>query len=71
MLATRLFAVDISAAYCKGCEICVRLCPRQVLRLDERHKAVAAHIDACTGCLICEISCPDFAIDVKEVEPDG
>jgi NAD-dependent dihydropyrimidine dehydrogenase PreA subunit len=71
MPMARLFSVEVNAAYCKGCEICIRLCPKQVLRLDERQKAVVARAGACTGCLVCEISCPDFAIDVEEVEQDG
>jgi 2-oxoglutarate ferredoxin oxidoreductase subunit delta len=64
----RRFHVEVNPAYCKGCEICVQICPRQVLRLSDRLKAEAVHLEQCTGCLSCEIYCPDFAIDVTEVE---
>ncbi|MFZ5814364.1 MAG: 4Fe-4S dicluster domain-containing protein [Bacillota bacterium] len=69
--ATRRFTVDVNAAYCKGCEICVQVCPKDVFVINDRQKAVAAHEDACSGCLSCEIYCPDFAIDVQEVEANG
>lgn len=66
--AARRFTVDINTAYCKGCEICVQVCPKDVLIIDDLLKAVATQVDACNGCLNCEIYCPDFAIDVQEVE---
>lgn len=68
MIATRLYTVAVNAAYCKGCEICVNMCPRKVFRINERQKAEAAHADECIGCLTCELYCPDFAIEVQEVE---
>ncbi len=66
--APRLFAVDINTAYCKGCEICVQVCPKDLFHINERQKAVIQNVEACTGCLSCEIYCPDFAINVEEVE---
>jgi indolepyruvate ferredoxin oxidoreductase beta subunit len=55
---------EITAAWCKGCDICVRVCPEACLRLNDR--AVVELIDpaACTGCRLCEWLCPDFAITV-------
>lgn len=67
----RLFSVEINLAYCKGCEICVQVCPKDVLLMNDRAKAVVGNIKDCTGCLSCEIYCPDFAIDVQEVEADA
>jgi len=64
----RRFTIAINKAYCKGCEICVQICPKQVLALDDRQKASVRAADECTGCLNCEIFCPDFAIDVEELE---
>jgi len=67
--AARSFAVAINAKYCKGCEICVQVCPRDVLAIGEKQKAEVVKIEDCTGCISCEIYCPDFAITVREVEP--
>lgn len=61
------FTITVNQAYCKGCEICVQICPKGVLRMTDRQKAVAEASDRCTGCLNCELYCPDFAIDVQEV----
>jgi indolepyruvate ferredoxin oxidoreductase beta subunit len=61
----RAGALEITAAWCKGCDICVRVCPEACLRLNDR--AVVEVIDpaACTGCRLCEWLCPDFAIAVR------
>lgn len=64
----RRFSIVINTAYCKGCEICIQVCPKKVLALDDRQKAFANAPEQCTGCLNCEIYCPDFAIDVSELE---
>ncbi len=57
--------VNIIPRFCKGCEICVRLCPTQVLGM-EMFKAKVVNIDKCTICMACEIRCPDFAISVEK-----
>ena len=67
----RLFSVEINPTYCKGCEICVQVCPKDVLSMNDRAKAIVINIKDCTGCLQCEIFCPDFAIDVTEVEANA
>jgi len=64
----RRFSIAINTAYCKGCEICVQVCPKKVLALDDRQKARVRAAEQCIGCLNCEIYCPDFAIEVEELE---
>ena len=59
--------VKVRVEWCKGCGICVALCPWQVLALDERGKVRVAN-EACNGCRLCEIHCPDF---VLAIEPAG
>lgn len=63
----RLFTVEVNPKYCKGCEICVQVCPKDVLVMSDRTKAEAVNVEACTGCMSCEIYCPDFAIEIREV----
>jgi 2-oxoglutarate ferredoxin oxidoreductase subunit delta len=57
--------ISIIPRYCKGCEICVKLCPKQVLGM-EMFKVKVVDIDACTICGACELRCPDFAIFVEK-----
>jgi indolepyruvate ferredoxin oxidoreductase beta subunit len=63
-------AVDlqINPAWCKGCDICVKLCPERCLALDKKQIAYLKKPEACTGCHICEWLCPDFAITVNNIE---
>ena len=61
-------ALAISDSMCKGCTICVVICPKDVLVMVELiHRWEGASvrvkdIDACSACAICEHECPDFAI---------
>ncbi len=67
------FRIEINEEWCKGCVICVDVCPTKVLEMKdmlskwEGQVVYVKNIDACIGCDLCEISCPDFAIDVYEV----
>lgn len=54
----------INRDWCKGCGICVALCPKHVLELDQSDKAVALRLEDCICCKLCEIRCPDLAIEV-------
>lgn len=63
----RKFVVLVNEKWCKGCEICVAFCPKQVLVMD-KDKARVAKPEACTGCQLCEIYCPDFALKVERKE---
>lgn len=56
--------VEINAAWCKSCDICVKLCPERCLALDADQIAYLKDPQACTGCHVCEWLCPDFAISV-------
>lgn len=59
--ATQHRTVSINTSLCKGCGICVALCPG-VLSMTSGGKAVVANHSLCTGCRNCENHCPDFAI---------
>ncbi len=55
---------------CKGCDICVKVCKPEILKLvdapDKWEGAVVdlVGIDDCTFCRLCELQCPDFSIRV-------
>ena len=61
---------QVDEKVCKGCELCVRFCPREALAMSEDrnaagyHPAYLAHPDLCTGCSICAEMCPETGITV-------
>lgn len=61
--------IVVNRKWCKGCEICVAFCPKNVLKM-EGDKVVVADLAACSRCLLCEMRCPDFAIEVFDLKKD-
>ena len=55
----------INRDWCKGCGICVELCPKKVLELDDQEKVSALRPQDCICCRLCEFRCPDFAIEIE------
>ncbi len=56
---------------CKGCEICISICPKKILALDSveinnngYHPVSVINEEECIACANCAIMCPDGAIDV-------
>jgi 2-oxoglutarate ferredoxin oxidoreductase subunit delta len=68
MARQKLKAIVINREWCKGCGICIALCPKKVLELDGSDKAVAIRPDDCICCRMCELRCPDLAIEVLTEE---
>jgi len=67
--------IEVDDLHCKGCELCVGVCPKDVIALDMERLTPKgyhpAHLisDGCTGCAICAIICPDAAITVFRASP--
>jgi Fe-S-cluster-containing hydrogenase component 2 len=48
---------------CRGCQMCVDLCPTKVFSYDEvNSKATVNHNEDCIGCLSCAYLCPSGAL---------
>ena len=67
----RFEPLDIAMDRCKGCGLCVAICPKAVLQLDssvvnERGYHPVRLIDAaaCTSCALCARICPDTVFTV-------
>ena len=66
--------VIIDEEMCKGCELCVEVCPRQAMGLAKHintrgfHPAAVIDPDNCTGCAQCTMMCPDACITIVKSE---
>ena len=65
--------VSINELVCKGCGLCVRACPKNVLALSKTkrnakgyHPAEVAVPEACIACASCARTCPDVAIRIAK-----
>lgn len=75
------------ASLCKGCGLCLEVCPEKILTWDTGHTGIYAtpipditDTEKCTACLKCQNVCPDAAIliiknrkrpNVAGAPPDG
>ena len=64
--------ITVDAELCKGCILCIDLCPKGILEPDKAkvnnkgyNPVFCTNMDACTACAMCAIICPDSAIKVE------
>ncbi|MFP4029039.1 MAG: ferredoxin family protein [Candidatus Brocadiia bacterium] len=69
-MSDKEFDVKVLREYCKGCGLCVEVCPEGKLEIDPnpndqgRQSAVVLEEVHCTGCSRCATICPDAAIEI-------
>lgn len=57
---------------CKGCELCISVCPKKILALDSAANAKGYRPAGCTdessciGCASCAKMCPDSIITITK-----
>jgi 2-oxoglutarate ferredoxin oxidoreductase subunit delta len=57
---------------CKGCGLCVEVCPKKVLEISKKvnakgyFAAYQARPEDCIKCALCCTMCPDVAITITE-----
>ena len=65
-----LAEIKVNPDLCKGCGLCIEVCPKKILRFSEgynkqgNHYAEQFNAEQCIGCKFCGIQCPDLAIEV-------
>lgn len=64
--------IIVNQTVCKGCELCVGACPRDLIAIDKStinakgyHPAAMKDEGECIGCSMCAMMCPDVAITVE------
>jgi len=67
-------AIEVDTECCKGCDLCVKSCPFDVLAMSKDVNAKGytfsymQNPDNCTGCAICGLVCPDGCISVYKIK---
>ncbi len=62
--------IKIDKEKCKSCMICASVCPKKLIKLNQKDTNHAGNKyvefcdekNECLGCALCAISCPDMAI---------
>ena len=68
----RKITIKLNPERCKGCGLCVDVCPKGNLRLSEKINSKGHHYveliepDKCTGCGLCYQMCPDLVIEIEK-----
>ena len=70
----RTKCIHVNETYCKGCGICVAVCPRDAIEMSDELSSRGVYpprtrdLARCTACKLCEMHCPDFAIFIERGE---
>jgi len=71
-MGRKRYIVTVDNDRCKGCELCVSVCPRKLFSMSPRlnrrgqHYAQITPLQECIGCAQCSDICPDAAIEIDE-----
>ena len=62
--------VIVKEELCKGCELCIKACPKEALAIGHKANAKGYYVvelkepDRCTSCSLCGVMCPDVALEI-------
>lgn len=65
--------ITINEERCKGCGLCVRACPKQIIEICKAklnakgyHPAAVVRPEECIACASCARTCPDVVIRIEK-----
>lgn len=62
--------VIVNEELCKGCELCITVCPKGALALGDKANSKGYYSvelvkpDECNSCTLCGLMCPDVALKI-------
>lgn len=69
MERVKMSRIVIDDKKCKACYLCVKECPKNLIKISEKTNHLGNHIvefsdpeNKCLGCAMCATRCPDMAI---------
>jgi len=65
--------IEINSELCKGCKLCLAVCPKSVIAISDELNGSSYHPayytgENCTGCTLCFYACPEPAA-IRVVKP--
>lgn len=71
-MAGRRGIPHVAVDSCKGCGLCVSVCPEAVLTIDDSqvnlkgyYPVAVESVENCIGCLSCALICPDVIFTIE------
>ena len=64
------FKVVVREDFCKGCNLCIDCCKKNVLQSSENLNKMGYNFaepvrqEDCNGCMVCTLVCPELVIEV-------
>lgn len=65
--------ITVAKELCKGCTLCVGVCPKNIIKVDEDyinakgyHPVCITDESLCIACASCALVCPDTVFEIEK-----